>query len=114
MTQQITIKCIRDAGDKEAEPITDSMITTEPLAVACGTPFLDDPDQGGYSRGVQHTLRVPHKSNAVVPGTWVTIDCPRLNLYEQIAKVLSYTITFDGSSFYGNMTVERYEKNELV
>ena len=108
MTQQITVKCIRDAGDKEADPITDALITTEAAAVARGKRFLDDPAQGGYYQTRRYSMTVPHRGPSIIPGSWVAIDAPAAGINNVAMKIIDYTLSITDRSVAAKITVERY------
>ena len=112
----IIIKCIRGSGDKEAEPITDSLIVTENMAVLRGKRFLDDPSQGSYYNTVKRTLKAPHlvsgetSSGHVEPRSWISVTDGHLGLSSTKLKIKAYTITIEPDGIWGAIEAEEYRE----
>ena len=107
MPSKITVKCVRDLGDKEAPPITDTMITTENMAAKRGKRFLDDVDQGGYYMVKRKSLRTVHKSEEVLPGTWIAVTDSHLGLSSSKLKVKEYSIDITPNAVWATITVDQ-------
>lgn len=106
MPEAIIIKCRRGSGDKEAEPINDSLITNENLAISRGKRVIDE----SYYQIRRLTLKVPHKSKLVVPGAFVKITDTKTGLKDSIARVKSYSIEITPRSVFGNLECEIFEE----
>lgn len=100
----IIVKCKRGTGDREAQAITDSLISSEQMAVARGKRFLDD----NYYVKKRRTLRVPHKGPLIVPETWVTVTDGRLGLSDTKLKVVGYSIQMTPKSVWSTLETEQY------
>lgn len=111
----IVVKCIRGAGDQEADIISDSLIVTQNMAVLRGKRFLDDPKQGAYNNTFRRSLTVPHKvsgenaENDISPGKWVSVSDNSLGLNNTLLKVTGYTIKINPTGVWGSMETEEYK-----
>ena len=103
----IIVRCKRDYGNKEADPISEPMCLTQQMAVIRGKRFLDDPTQGGYYDTVTRTLKVPHKAD-IRPGHFVKVNSVRLGLTDKILKVTKYDIEITPSEIWGIMETLEY------
>lgn len=104
----VIVRCIRGLGDKEAQPISDPLITSESCAVRRGKRFLDDPSQGGYYLSRQNSIRVPHRLFTDVVGKWIEfLDMTEGEMVS--SKVLSYEIEITPQSVFASVATERYE-----
>lgn len=101
----ITIKCKRGTGDREASSISNSLISSESMAVAVGKRFLDD----NYYVKMVRTMRVPHKNANVVPESWVTVTDGHLGLTNQLLKVIGYTIEITPNFVGAIIETEQYK-----
>ena len=106
----IIVTCKRGTGDKEAPSINESLIVTESMAVARGTRYLDDPDEGSYYVTKQRTLKVPHRGSTVIPRSWVTVTDSHLGLMGTKLKVTSYKLTIKPDSVWATMETETYQE----
>ena len=109
MPSKITVKCVRGAGDRVAPIISDQLIVTESAAVSRGKRFLDDPEQGGYYVTVKRSVKVPHKSDLVLPTKWIDLTDSHLGLQKSKMKVKEYTISILPDSVFATIQAERYE-----
>jgi hypothetical protein len=110
MPSQIQIKCVRGLGDREAPPISDTMIVTENMGVKRGKRFLDDPSQGGYYVVTKRTLKTVHKSSAVLPTKWITVSDSHLGLKSEKLKVKDYSIEITQNSVWATIATEQYRE----
>ncbi len=92
----INVKVIRGNGDIEASIIQDTLITTESMAVARGTRFLDDPSQGNYYTTIRRTFKTFPKT-IIYPNDWITISDSRLNLNGKQLKVSSVDLSISAT-----------------
>lgn len=106
----IKIRCFRKTKNREAEPITESLITSESVAAARGKRFLDDPEQGAYYQVIRRSLRVPHKSENVTPGSWILVTDQKLGLKKTPLKVLNYKIEIKRDGVWATMDTEEYRE----
>lgn len=100
----LSVLCTRGSGTKEADPISDNLITTRYAAAKRGKRFLDDPDQGGYYRTRRLTLRVPYTGLHVQPDTFVSVTDALSGYFDVIAKVVSVKITIRPDSVWTDLT----------
>ena len=110
MPSKISIQCIRGSGDQVSPPISDSMITTENMAIKRGKRYLDDPSQGGYYVVFKRTIKTVHKSNEVLPTTWVALTDSHLGLSAVRMKVKEYSIEISPNSVWATMSLEEYKE----
>jgi len=110
MGSKISVQCVRGVGDRPSPEINDSMITTENMAVKRGKRYLDDPDQGGYYVVNKRTLKIPHKSNEVLPTKWITLNDSHLGLMGNSVKVKEYTIEITPTSVWATVATEQYRE----
>jgi len=103
----IIVRCKRGAGDREAEPISSGLISTETMAAARGKRFLDDPAQGGYYTVLVRGLQVPHKAANVKPGQFVKIKSWRYDI-DQTVRVRSARLSGTPDSVWANIETEEY------
>jgi hypothetical protein len=113
MYTAVSVKCIKGDGDVEAQPINDSRITEDFVAIKRGKRFLEDPSQGAYYLTKQRDLQVSHKGPTVIPGKWVDITAPQLDLDEQRVKINNYTITITKESVFATMTVQEFKEFDI-
>lgn len=110
----IIVRCTRGAADKEAEPISDALISNRRVAALRGKRFLDDPDQGGYYVTKERRLSVPHRvsgetsDNHVAPGEWVTVTNSHLDLYGASLRVRSYELTIEPGKIKAVMETQEF------
>ncbi len=104
----VIIKCKRGSGDREAPPISNSIISTESMATIRGRRFLDDPTQGAYYTTKKRNLRVPHRGSGVKPGTWITVTDSHIGLSQQKLKVKGYSFTITPKSVWATMETDQY------
>jgi hypothetical protein len=105
----IIIRCIRGDGTNEAEPISDSLIITERMAVLRGKRFLDDPDQGGYYEVKKRTLKTIHKGPDIVKGSWISVTDSSLGLSATQLKVTGIAIDISRSDgVWASIETEQY------
>ena len=110
MSSKISVQCVRGLGDRIAPVITDSMITTENMAVKRGKRYLDDPNQGGYYVVSKRTLKVTHKSLEVFPSKWISVTSSQLKLNAVKLKVKEYSIEITPSSVWATIVTEQYKE----
>lgn len=110
MPSQVSVKCVRGRGDRIAPPISDSMLTTQTMAIKRGKRYLDDPSLGGYYVVVKRNIKTVHKSADVLPGTWITLTDSHLHLNSQKVKVKEYSIELTPNSVWVNMSTEQYKE----
>jgi len=110
MGSQISVKCVRGLGDRKAPPISDTMLTTENMAVKRGKRYLDDPSQGGYYVVTKRVIKTIHKSNQVLPTTWITVTDSHLGLRATKLKVKDYSIEITPSSVWATISTEQYRE----
>ncbi len=110
MPSQISVKCVRGAGDRESPPISDQMLTTENMAVKRGKRYLDDPSMGGYYVVTKRTLTTVHKSNEVLPTKWIAVTDSHLGLQATKLKVKEYSIEISPSSVWATIATEQYRE----
>ena len=110
MASKISIRCVRGTGDRVAPTISDSMIVTESMAVQRGKRYLDDPSMGGYYVVTKRTLKTVHKSNEVLPTTWISISDSHLGLKNAKVKVKEYSINITPNSVWATIATEQYRE----
>ena len=110
MSSKISVECVRGLGDRIAPVITDTMITTENMAVKRGKRYLDDPDQGGYYVVSKRTIKTIHKSSEVLPSSWIAVTSSRLKLNAAKLKVKEYSLEITPSSVWAIITTEQYRE----
>ena len=110
MPSNIKVKCIRGSGDRPAPVITDSMLTTENMAVKRGKRFLDDPNQGGYYVVTRRVLKTVHKSDLIVPTRWIAVSDSHLGLDGVKLKVKEYSIEITPNSVWVTISTEQYRE----
>jgi hypothetical protein len=110
MPSKIQVRCVRGLGDREAPPISDTMITTENMAIKRAKRFLDDPSQGGYYIVVKRALQTVHKSNQVLPTKWIAVTDSHLGLKADKLKVKDYSIEISPSSVWATISTEQYKE----
>ncbi len=106
----IRVRCFRNKKDREADPISDSLISANDIAVARGKRFLDDPEQGAYYHTVRRSLKIPHKGGGVVPGAWIRITDTKTGLNGLLLKVISYKLSVSRSSLWAVIETEEYKE----
>lgn len=100
----ISIKVKKGLGDKEDEPINDSFITTERMAVLRGKRHLDET----YYLIKKRTLRVPHKNPNIKPGCWIKATESRLGLNKTPLKVVDFRISIQPNEVWATLETEQY------
>lgn len=102
----IEVICVRGAGDKEAPPINDPLITTIPIAVQRGKHFIDD----NWYKIHKRRILVPYKSGCNIASV---VEIVEGNLGIDAAhRVVSHTVKIDRSGVWSTLDVETYEPGE--
>lgn len=110
MPSKISVKCVRGTGDRIAPVISDTMLTTENMAVKRGKRYLDDPSMGGYYVVIKRTLKTVHKSEEVVPTKWIAVSDSHLGLQNVKLKVKEYSINLTPNSVWATISTEQYKE----
>jgi hypothetical protein len=100
----IILKCFAGAGDHEADPINDSLIATRDMAVARGTGFI----RRNYFDVEKYSWGCPHKSNTIIPYSYVPVYGERLGLEGAIMKVTDYEINCKAGRISAQIGLEYY------
>lgn len=104
----VSVRCVRDNGDREGDAIENDRIVTESQAISVGKRFLDDPAQGGYYRIREWSFTVPHKSPLRTPGDFIFLDSGRLGL-RSVAKITSIRLLITRTGVWDEITAVSYE-----
>jgi len=101
----ITVRCIRDNGDKDGGTIASQLCTSKALATVRGKRHLDDPEQGNYYSTVKRKYQIPHKV-MLMPEEFVLIDSARVD--GGLFKCLSYELMITPNSVLASGEFIRY------
>jgi len=102
----IEVICIRGAGDKEAPPISDPLITTIPIAVQRGKHFID----ANWYKIHKRKISVPYKNGCNIASVIELVE-GTLGI-DAAHRIVGHSVKIDMSGVWSTIEAETYEPGE--